>query len=121
MGKVIDFFWHKVAMLAMMFYYSLFFTTICLPLMWWNYRIQTTNYYILSVFTLFLGGFVFNIILTKIDPIKVEDIREGLPKSFVIKIFVGKIVIYLVSGYAIYVLTENVVLSIYFLMLLIVV
>ncbi|MCT2536852.1 hypothetical protein NC661_02995 [Aquibacillus koreensis] len=118
MGKIIDFFWHKVAMLAMMFYYSIFFTTICLPLMWWHYRIQTTNYYILSVFTLFLGGFVFNIILTKINPIKVEDIREGLPKSFVIKIFVGKFVLYLVSGYAIDVLTENVFLSIYFLMFL---
>ncbi|WBX80336.1 hypothetical protein PD280_22675 [Virgibacillus salarius] len=118
MGKVIDFLWHKVAMLAMMFYYSLFFTTICLPLMLWHYRIQTTNYYILSVFTLFLGGMMFNIILSKIYPLKVEDLREGFPKRFVIIILFGKFVFYLISCYAIFVLTDNAVLSIYFLLFL---
>lgn len=118
MGKVIYFFWHKAAMIAMMFYYSLCFTTICLPLMLMHYRIQAENYYILSVFTLFLGGFVFNIILTKAKSIKVEDIREGLPKSFVITIFVGKFVFYLIFCYTMFELTDNTILSIYLLLFL---
>lgn len=118
MGKIIEFFWHKAVMIAMMFYYSLCFTTICLPLMLWHYRIQVANYYILSVFTLFLGGFIFDIILTKTKSTKVEHIREGLPKNLVIIIFLGKFIFYLLSSYVMFELTENIVLSIYFLLFL---
>ncbi|MBL5766566.1 hypothetical protein B5V88_06325 [Heyndrickxia sporothermodurans] len=118
MDKIIDFSWHKVAVIAIMFYYSLCFTTVCLPLMWWYYRIPTTNYYILSVSTLLFGGFIFNIILSKIYPLKAEDLRGGFPRRFIITVFIGMFTFYLISCSAIFIFTDNTVLSIYFLMFL---
>lgn len=118
MGKIIDFSWHKIGMIAIMFYFSLCFTTICLPLIWWHYRIPTTNYYIFSVSGLLLGGLIFNFILSKIYPIKAEDLKKGFPKNFVIIVFVGKFILYLIFCSTIFVLTDNVVLSIYSLLFL---
>lgn len=118
MEKIIDFSWHKVAVIAIMFYYSLCFTTVCLPLMWWYYRIPTTNYYILSVSTLLFGGFIFNIILSKIYHLKAEDLREGFPRRFIITVFIGMFTFYLIPCSAIFIFTDNTILSIYFLMIL---
>ena len=105
-------------MIAIMFYYSLCFTTICLPLMWWYYRIPTTNYYIFSVSTLLLGGLIFNIILSKIYPLKAKDLRRGFPRRFIITVFIGMFTFYLISCSAIFIFTDNTVLSVYFLMFL---
>lgn len=118
MGKIIDFSWHKVAMIAIMFYYSLCFTTVCLPLMWWYYRIPTTNYYIFSILTLLLGAFLFNITLSKIYPPKKEDLREGFPRRFIFTVFIGMFTFYLICSSAIFIFTDNTVLSIYFLIFL---
>ncbi|GAA5416987.1 hypothetical protein Pryu01_02048 [Paraliobacillus ryukyuensis] len=118
MGKIIEFPWHKIGMIAIMLYFSLCFTTICLPLMWWYYKIPTSNYYFFSLCTLFFGGLIFNIILAKIYPIKAEELQKGFPKSFVIIVFLGKFILYLLFCSTIYVLTNNVVLCIYLLMFL---
>lgn len=118
MGKIIEFSWHKVAMVAIMYYYSLCFTTLCLPLIWWHYRLQITNYYIISIFTLLLGALIFNTILAKIYPIKVEEISKGFRIRVILNLFVGKLPLDLLFFNVILVITDNVVLSLYFLMFL---
>ncbi|WP_407272377.1 hypothetical protein [Radiobacillus sp. PE A8.2] len=112
MGKVIDSLWHKLALLALMIYYSGIFTTIALPMMWLHYRIPAINYYIFSLGILILGGVIFNVILN-IYPIKEEELEECVPKYFVIRAFAGKFIAYTILSLAIFVLTDNFILSLY--------
>ncbi|MFD1037719.1 hypothetical protein ACFQ3N_04715 [Virgibacillus byunsanensis] len=117
MGKVIDSLWHKLALLALMIYYSGIFTTICLPMMWLHYRIPAINYYIFSLGILILGGVIFNVILN-IYPIKEEELEEKIPKYFVINTFAGKFIAYCLLSLTIFVLTDNFIVSIYYLLFL---
>ncbi|TXL64039.1 hypothetical protein FHP05_10140 [Cerasibacillus terrae] len=119
MGKIIEFAWHKIAMVAIMYYYSLCFTTLCLPLIWWHYRLQITNYYIISISTLLLGALILNTILAKTYPIKADELNKGFRKKMILNIFVGKFPLDLLFFTVILVLTDNVVLSLYFLLFLI--
>lgn len=117
-GKVVDSLWHKLALIALMFYYSGIFTTICLPMMWLHYRIPAINYYIFSLCILILGGFVFNLILN-ICPISKEELEEEFPKDFVISTFVGKFITYSLLSFIIFELTDNFIVSMYYLLFLI--
>jgi hypothetical protein len=116
-GKVIDSLWHKLALLAIMIYYSGIFTTICLPMMWLHYRIPAINYYIFSLGILFLGGVIFNLVLN-IYPIKEKELEEEIPKYFVISTFTGKFITYSLLSLTIFILTDNFIVSIYYLLFL---
>lgn len=83
--------------------------------MWLHYRIQVINYYVFSLAILILGGFVFNLILN-ICPINEEELEEEFPKYFVISTFVGKFILYSLLSIMIFKLTDNIIVSMYYLL-----
>ncbi|MFT4413431.1 hypothetical protein [Bacillus sp. UMB0728] len=95
MGIVVEKQWHKITLIAITIYFSLIFTTIFLPAMWIHYRIPTIDYYLNSFVIMLLGGVLFNIVLsTKYHAAK-RDLDNGIPRGFVIKVFGGKLIAYM--------------------------
>ncbi|MEZ7792195.1 hypothetical protein [Niallia circulans] len=100
--------WYKVAFLVIMLYFSLIFTTVFLPIAWIHYSIPTTDYYLISCLLMFVGGVIFNIILS----FKLRANREGLenafPKGMVLKIFGWKFVAYSTVFFIMMVITGDI-------------
>lgn len=110
--------WHKIVLLVIMLYFSLIFTTIILPMMWIHYKIPTTDYYLISVVVLFIGGVLFNTILSIKFRGKSEEIENGFPKSIVIKIFGWKLATCTALFFVMLFLTDNIKLNLYFVLFL---
>lgn len=110
--------WHKVAFLVIMLYFSLIFTTILLPIMWIYYRIPTTDYYLISLAIMFLGGIVFNSVSFINFYNNREVLEDGFPKEIVLKIFgwltVGLTVLFIIRV----LLTGDMLTNLYFILLL---
>lgn len=118
LGMVVEEQWHKIVLLVIMLYFSLIFTTIILPMMWIHYKIPTTDYYLISVVVLFIGGVLFNTILSIKFRGKSEKLENGFPKSIVIKIFGWKLATCTALFFVMLSLTDNIKLNLYFVLLL---
>lgn len=100
--------WHKIALLGIMLYFSLIFTTAFLPMAWIHYSIPTTDYYLISFLLIFVGGVIFNIILSFKFRTNREGFENGIPKGTVLKIFGWKFVSYLILFFVMVFLTGDI-------------
>jgi hypothetical protein len=101
-----------------MLYFSLIFTTIFLPMKWIYYRIPTMDYYLISFVVMFIGGVIFNIILSIKFHGKREEIKNGFPKGIVLKIFGWKLAAYTVLFFVVVFLTSDIKSNLYFVLFL---
>ncbi|MEN2465642.1 hypothetical protein [Ornithinibacillus sp. JPR2-1] len=94
MGFIVEKYWHKIALLGIIFCYFFMFSIICLPAMWTYYKVSIIDYFLATFVGLVSGGLVFNSLLLVKYHNKKEKIESGLPINFIIKIFCGKVVLY---------------------------
>ena len=92
--------------------YSSLFTLIFYPLSFWNLELSTTDYLLLSLFLLALGGAFFERAFTYFY-IDLDNDYEALNKIHYTAMFAGKMIAYIVTGIAIYYFKRDVFLSIY--------
>ncbi|GGJ55334.1 hypothetical protein [Virgibacillus salexigens] len=119
MGIVVEKLGHKLALVAIMTYFSSIFITICLPAMWINYRVHTIEFYIVSISIMFIGGIFFDIIIFNKFRDAKKDIEDGIPKSTVLKIFGGQLIASTIILLPVTVLTGEIIPNLYFILLLV--
>ncbi|WP_222619002.1 hypothetical protein [Ornithinibacillus hominis] len=107
-----------MALLALMYYYSVIFTTICLPIMWWYYDTPLIDYYVFNIGILFLGGIVFNMVFTKIYPFMEEEMKDSCPIKFILFVFGRILIFYSILCFTIFIITDNSVPFVYLLIFL---
>lgn len=118
LGIVVEKGWHKIALIAITIYFSLIFTTILLPAMWIHYRIPTVDYFLNSFVIMFLGGVVFNTIVSIKFHATKGDLENGLPRGFVLKVFGGKLFAYMILFFVRASLTGDIIPNLYFMLFL---
>jgi len=108
MGMLVEKQWHKVALLVIMLYFSLIFTTVFLPMAWIHSTILTTDYYIISFFLMFVGGVIFNILLSFKLRANREGFENSFPKGMVLKLFGWKFVAYSILFFVMVIITGDI-------------
>ncbi|GEM_PF-5282476 len=96
MSLIVKKHWHKIAFLLIMLYLSLAFATISLPLMWINYRVPNTHYYLFTSIVMFLGAGVFNLILFSLFHNKRDELKKGFPRLIMIRMLGWTLVAYII-------------------------
>lgn len=110
--------WHRIALLGIMLYFSLIFTTVFLPMAWIHYSIPTTDYYLISFLLMFVGGVIFNIILSFKLRANREELENAFPKGMVLKIFGWKFVAYSILFFVMVFLTGDIKTYLYYFLFL---
>lgn len=109
LGLLVNKVWHKLALLALMGYFSFLITIICLPMMWLYYEIPTADFFLYSYVLTFVGGVIFNTLFRiRFHKSKIE-IVNGLLKEFAIKVFCGQLILYILLVSIAVFLTGNII------------
>ncbi|MEK5104948.1 hypothetical protein MKX83_23685 [Cytobacillus sp. FSL M8-0252] len=103
---------HKICFYIMLFIYSAIFTLICYPLSIRYLELSSIDYLLFSMFLLALGGAFFERSFVYFY-LELEKDYEAINKIHYVVIFVVKVVVYIVTGIAIYYFKRDLYLALY--------